>query len=72
MMYSRTIPTTINPDFRHIAAKITGDIPDCSRGEINDAWQMLVDTGVVWGMGQWWSDMACSLIASGVVERNPA
>lgn len=71
MMQSRIIPATLSPDFRHMAAKITGDFPDCSREEIAAAWQMLIDTGTVWGMGQWWSDMACSLIASGVVERNP-
>lgn len=71
-MMNRLIPDTLSPKFRPIAAKITGDEPDCSREEVSAAWQMLVDTGVVWGMGQWWSDMACNLIASGVIERNPA
>ena len=51
---------------------VRGEVPDCSRQEIAKAWQKLVDTGCVWSMGKYYSDMACALIATGVVERNAA
>lgn len=46
--------------------------PDCSKAEINDAWQFLVDNGTVWSLGRWYSDMASCLLASGTLERNAA
>lgn len=51
---------------------IKGFRPDCSREEIRKAWQYLVDTGVVWTMGKWFSDMAACQIAAGTLERNGA
>lgn len=51
---------------------IQGRTPDCSREEIRNAWQTLVNDGSVWSMGKWWSDMAACQIAAGTVERNEA
>lgn len=51
---------------------IKGHIPDCSREEIRNAWQHLIDDGVIWRMNKWWTDMAACQIAAGTVERNAA
>lgn len=51
---------------------VTGAWPDCSKVEIAEAWQFLVDNGSVWQMGKWYVDMATCLLSSGVVERNAA
>lgn len=51
---------------------IKGDIPDCSREEIRKAWQSLVDSGEVWNMGKWFSELAACQIAAGTLERNAA
>lgn len=49
---------------------VRGHSPDRSRDEIREAWQFLVNDGIVWDMGKWYVEMASCLIASGVVERN--
>jgi hypothetical protein len=51
---------------------IYGDKPDCSHDEIAAAWQKVVDNGTIWRMEKRLVDMACCLIASGIVERNAA
>lgn len=51
---------------------VKGKTPDCSREEIRSAWQVLVDTGVVWEMGTWFSKMASCQIEAGTLERNEA
>lgn len=48
---------------------VNGKTPDCSREEIRRAWQILVDTGVVWEMGTWYSQMASCQIEAGTLER---
>lgn len=49
-----------------------GKTPDCSREEIRQAWQHLVDTGAVWSMGNWYSQMASCMLEAGTLERNAA
>lgn len=51
---------------------IKGVTPDCSREEIRNAWQHLVDVGTVWRMGAEYSRMAACMIEAGTLERNPA
>lgn len=55
---------------------IKGEIYQCSKEEIRQAWQYLVDTGAVWDMqspyGNWWPRMASCLIEAGVIRRNAA
>lgn len=51
---------------------VDGKIPDCSRSEIQDAWQLLVDTGAVWNLTEWHSKMASCQIEAGTLERNAA
>jgi len=57
---------------RDAIAIVKGQTPDCSRDEIRDAWQKLVDDGTIWRMEKRLTDMACCLIASGNIERNAA
>lgn len=33
------------------------------------AWQMLIDTGVVWHLQGWFGRMACAMISEGVCTR---
>lgn len=51
---------------------VKGDKPDCSRQEITKAWQKLVNDGTIWRMEKRLTDMACAMLAAGVIERNAA
>lgn len=48
---------------------VNGRKPDCSEQDELAAWQFLLRTGVVWGMGKWYSEMATSLIENGEIYR---
>lgn len=51
---------------------IKGRTPDCSKQEVLSAWQYLINSGDVWGMGPWYSRMASCQIEAGTLERNAA
>lgn len=51
---------------------VKGYTPDCSKAEIIEAWQCLVDNGTVWNMGHHYSLMASCMIEAGALERNAA
>jgi hypothetical protein len=51
---------------------IKGYTPDCSRAEILEAWQHLVDVGTIWNMGEHWSKLAACMIEAGTLKRNEA
>lgn len=53
-------------------AVIKDQLPDCSIRDKQDAWQYLVDTGVVWRLGSWYSNMAAEMLSAGTLERNEA
>lgn len=47
---------------------VSGAIPDCSRDEIMQAWQLLVTTGRISDMPPWYKQMADALVALGRIE----
>ena len=48
---------------------IEGLVPDQPEERINEAWQTLVDTGVVWRLQGWYGRTAAAMIEEGILTR---
>lgn len=51
---------------------VVGHRKDCSKADIDRAWLVLLETGTIWQMGDYWARLGSALFAAGEIDNEAA